>query len=126
MKKSKDEIVQKHFEKVELFNTTLHKPKLVKKNNKPYGTCVFFDGKGCAVHEVKPLGCKVGNCKEHGENLYLWFMLNHIIDNNDPEAIRQFASYLQTGGKTLEGGQLKDLVKDKERLKKILSYGILK
>jgi len=51
-------------------------------------------------------------------------MLNHFVNKDDAESIRQFASYLKTGGKTLEGAELKDLVTDKDKLKKILSFEI--
>ena len=44
---------------------------------------------------------------------------------HDPESIRQFNLYLKNGGKTIPGGELKDLVKA-DVLKKILSYEILR
>ena len=109
-----------------LFNKTFFKPKLLKKD-KPYGKCVFFDGNKCTIHPVKPLQCKTSiNCKEYGEKLAKWFMLNHIIDVDDPESVRQYASYLKTGGKKLPGASLEELVPDKDRLKKILNFEILK
>ncbi|MBI4149665.1 hypothetical protein HY491_04405, partial [Candidatus Woesearchaeota archaeon] len=40
--------------------------------------------------------------------------------------IRQFAAYLQSGGKTIPGASLQDLVPDGRKLKDILSYKILK
>ena len=52
-------------------------------------------------------------------------MLNHFVNKDDPESVRQYASYLKTGGKTLEGAGLNDLVPDKEKLRKILSLDIL-
>lgn len=123
-----EEVLKKEFlEEVEKFNTKLFRPKILRKN-KPYGKCIFFDEEiGCKVHEVKPLECKIAmGCKDYGEQLTLWFMLNHFVNKNDAESIRQYAAYLKSGGKTLRGGELKDLVPDKEKLRKILSYEILK
>ena len=117
------ELKEKYLEEVEKFNTKLLRPKLIRKD-KPYGRCIFFDGSGCKIHKAKPLECKIGNCGEHGEELSKWFMLNYCININDPESIRQYAIYLKTN-RTLKGGELKNLV-PKERLRKILSFEVLK
>ena len=122
-----EEVLKKEFlEEVEKFNTKKYRPKILRKD-KPYGKCIFFDEEiGCKVHEVKPLECKISmGCKDFGENLSLWFMLNHFVNKDDAESVRQYASYLKTGGKTLRGAELKDLVPNKEKLKKILSLEIL-
>ena len=122
-----EEVMKKEFlEEVEKFNTKRFRPKILRKD-KPYGKCIFFDEDiGCKVHEAKPLECKISmGCKSYGEKLSLWFMLNHFVNKDDPESVRQFASYLKTGGKTLEGAGLNDLVPDKEKLRKILSLDIL-
>ena len=122
-----EEVLKKEFlEEVEKFNTKKYRPKILRKD-KPYGKCIFFDDEiGCKVHEVKPLECKISmGCKDFGENLSLWFMLNHFVNKDDAESVRQYASYLKTSGKTLRGAELKDLVPDKEKLKKILSLEIL-
>ncbi len=116
------ELKEKYLEEVEKFNTKLLKPKLIRKNRQ-YGRCIFFDN-GCKIHHVKPLECKVSNCGEYGEALSKWFMLNYCVNANDPESIRQYATYLKTN-KTLKGGKIEKLV-PKERLKKILSFEILK
>jgi len=120
-----EDVLKKEFlEEVEKFNTKKFRPKILRKN-KQYGKCIFFDEEiGCKIHEVKPLECKLSMaCKPYGEQLSLWLMLNHFV--NDAESIRQFATYLKSGGKTLEGAELKDLVPDKEKLRKILSFEIL-
>lgn len=121
-----EDVLKKEFlEEVEKFNTKKFRPKILRKN-KQYGKCIFFDENRCKIHEVKPLECKISmGCKPYGEQLSLWFMLNHFVNENDPESVRQFATYLKSGGKTLEGAELKDLVPDKEKLRKILSYEIL-
>ncbi|MCH8329662.1 MAG: hypothetical protein IIB81_04700 [Nanoarchaeota archaeon] len=120
-----EEVLKKEFlEEVEKFNTKKYRPKILRKG-KPYGKCIFFD-EGCKIHEVKPLECKVSmGCKDYGEQLSIWFMLNNFVNKDDAESIRQFATYLKTGGKTLEGAQLENLVPDKEKLRKILSFEIL-
>ena len=124
----KEDALKKGFlEEVEKFNTKKYRPKILRKN-KPYGKCIFFSEEdGCKIHEVKPLECKISmGCKDYGEQISLWFMLNHFVNENDAESIRQYAAYLKSGGKTLQGAELKDLVHDEDKLKKILSFQILK
>lgn len=115
-------------EEIELFNKKLLRPKLIREKGKPYGRCVFFDDeKGCTVHEVKPLECKTSiQCRDYGEDLGVWFMVNHVVDANDAESIRQYAKYIRSGGKLIEGARIEQLVPDRKKLKKILSYEILK
>ena len=113
-------------EEKELFNKKLLRPKLIKEKNMPYGRCMFFDDeKGCTIHEVKPLECKTSiQCKDYGESLAVWFMVNHVVDSNDPESVRQYAKYIRSGGKLIEGARIEQLVPDRERLKKILKYEV--
>jgi len=120
-----DEMIKRYLEEKEMFNTKLYRPKL-KGTDKPYGECVFFDGEGCRINEVKPLQCKVGNCGKYGEELSIWFMLNYLVNKDDTESIRQYDVYLNSGGKTIPGGRIEDLVPDKEKLNKILSFEVLK
>ncbi|MBI2135398.1 YkgJ family cysteine cluster protein [Candidatus Woesearchaeota archaeon] len=120
-------VLKKEFlEEVEKFNTKKFRPRIKRKEGRPYGKCIFFDEQiGCKIHEAKPLECRIAmGCRDYGEDLILWFMLNHFVNKDDAESIRQFASYLKAGGKTLDGGKLEDLVPDKRRLKKILSLEI--
>lgn len=121
LKITEKEVKQKYLEEKELFNTKLLRPKL-KKSDKPYGKCIFLEDKKCKIHKVKPLQCRVGNCNEHGEKLSIWFMLNYLVNKDDPESIRQYAAYLKSGGKTIPGGKLEELVPDKEKLRKILNF----
>jgi Fe-S-cluster containining protein len=124
LKKDEKQVITEYLEEKELFNTKRLRPKLT--SDKPYGECIFFNGKGCSIHEVKPLQCRVGNCSEHGEALSKWFMLNYLVNPKDPESIRQYASYLASGGKTIPGGKLNELVMDKEKLREILTFKKLK
>ncbi len=122
-----EEAKEKFLEHTEQFGQTLLRPK-IRREGKPYGQCTFFDEeKGCTVHEAKPLQCKVAmGCKPYGEELMLWFMLNHIIDTTDANSVRQYARYLASGGKTLPGGQLHELITDQSQLSKMLNYSMLK
>ena len=123
-----EDVLKKEFlEEVEKFNTKKLRPRILRKD-KQFGKCIFFDEElGCKIHDAKPMECRVAmGCKEYGEQLSLWFMLNHFINENDAQSIRDYATYLKSGGKTLEGGRLEELVPDKEKLKKILSFEILK
>ena len=125
---SEKELISNHLEEVELFNKKIFKPRLLRKDGKNYGQCVFYDEtSGCTIHEVKPLECKTSiQCKDYGEELSIWFMVNHVLDAGDPESIRQYAQYLKSGGKTIKLAELKDIVPDQQKLNKILSYEILK
>ena len=123
---SVEELKEKYLEPVEKFHTTKYRPKIKKKWKRPYGTCIFFSRwKGCKVHQVKPLECKIATgCKPHGEDAIIWLNLNQFVNSNDPESIRQYASYLSNGGKTIPGGELETIVPDKNRLNSILDNKI--
>ena len=126
LKTTEKELEKTCLEEVERFNTKRLRPIIIKKG-KPYGRCIFLDDKkGCKINPAKPLECKVGNCSKHGEDLSLWFMLNYFVDPDDPESVRQYASYLIRGGKTLKGGRIEEIVVDKKKLKEILNYKILR
>ncbi|MBI3035321.1 YkgJ family cysteine cluster protein [Candidatus Woesearchaeota archaeon] len=124
---SGEDLKKGFLEEIELFNKRLLRPKLIKEKGKPYGKCMFYDdNKGCTIHEVKPLECKTSiQCKGYGEELSVWFMLNHVVDAGSPESIRQYAQYIKSGGRLIPGASLEELVPDKERLRKILSYELL-
>ena len=125
---SESDLKKGFLEEIELLNKKLLRPKLIREKSKPYGRCVFFDDeKGCTIHEVKPLECRTSiQCKDYGEELSVWFMVNHVIDPNDAESVRQYAKYIRSGGKLIEGARIGQLVPDREKLKKMLSYEILK
>ncbi len=120
---TEEELKEKYLEKITKFNTTLFRPRLIRKDDKPYGKCVFYDEvKGCTVHEVKPTECKISmGCKDYGPELITWFSLNYFLNKEDPESLRQYKLYLESGGKTLPGAEL-----DAETIKKLDSYEDLK
>ena len=128
LKISEEELKNNLLEEKELLNRKILKPKLLRENGKVHGRCVFFnDNGGCTIHEVKPLECRTSiQCKDYGEDLSVWFMVNHILDTNDAESMRQYSQYIKTGGKVIPGAELENLVPDKDKLRKILSYEILK
>ena len=105
---SEEELKKGFLEEAELFNKKILHPKLIREKGKIYGRCIFYDGnKGCTIHEVKPLECKTSiQCKDYGEELSVWFMVNHVVDVNDAESIRQYAQYIKSGGKVIPGAEL--------------------
>ncbi len=115
-----EKLKAKYLKEVKIYNKTMFKPK---QSEKHIGECIFHED-NCTIHDVKPLHCKVSGCHEEGRQAGVWFMLNHMIDRDDPEAIRQYAIYLKSHP-TIPGGKLKELVPNKERLKKILNYEIM-
>ena len=121
-----DKLKKKYLEEVEILAKKRLRPKLVRKG-KPYGRCIFYDTKKvCTVHDAKPLQCKVAmGCKAYSEDLMVWFMLNHLLDLDDAESIRQYSVYLKSGGKTLQGGKLEEMV-PKKVLSKVMAFDILR
>lgn len=123
---SEENLKKDYLEETEMFNTRAWKMKQIK-GSKPFGPCVFLGkDKTCEVHVAKPFHCIVANCKPYAEQAIQWFYLNYLVNADDPESVRQWASYLKHREFVIEGGQLEDLVPDKERLMKILNYGIVK
>ncbi len=121
-----EEDFRKRFLEVrQIYNKNVHKAKL-KRDKKPYGQCIFLEGSECSIHDFKPDHCRLATgCGEHGQEINIWFMLNFVLDPDDPQAIREWAQYLKTHP-TIQGGNLHELVPDRKRLERILSYDILK
>jgi Fe-S-cluster containining protein len=114
---SVDALKEKHFDTITKYNTTLWRPKML---GKPFGPCVFLSKEGCSIHSVKPTGCRLSSWNHHGEQLAEWFDLNHFVNTNDGESIRQWAHRLKFQ-KTIPGGQLHELVPDKKKLHAMLN-----
>lgn len=120
------ELKENHLEEIEKFNTTQLRPKIIREG-KPYGTCTFFKAGTCTVHSVKPLECKIAMpCEPYGDQLIAWFDINHFLNPNDPESVRQYAAHLTVGGLLLPGATVEEVVPDAEQRRKILSYEVLK
>lgn len=115
------QLKQKFLREEDIFNRIMLRPKKLIKN-KPYGRCVFLDDvKGCTVHMVKPLQCKVSTCKHDGSAILQWFYVNHVLDMHDPESVRQYAQFIQFHN-PIPGASLEELIPDEEERKRILSY----
>jgi hypothetical protein len=110
---------------MEIFHTELFKIKSKKAEGKHYGPCAFLEGGICRIQEVKPLHCRVCNCKE-GDDLHVWFMVNHLLKADDPESVRQYVSYVKTCGRMIPGAEVKTLFPDAKRLKDIVDYKIMR
>lgn len=121
---SEEEFKKDYIEETERFNTKLFRFKSIKEKNN-YGPCIFLKNKKCAIHEFKPLYCRIGTCSKDGGEITKWFDVNFCVNANDPESIRQYASFLKSST-AIDGGELKELVEDEKKLKKILSYRVLK
>jgi len=119
---SEEEFKKKYLDEIERFHTQLFKPKLQKGNNE-YGPCVFLTEKGCNIQKTKPLHCQIGSWNEYSEKLVEWFDLNYVVNKDDPESVRQWASKLKFK-RTIPGGELHELVPDKKLLKKMLEYEV--
>ena len=111
---------KEYLEPEEIFATTVFKFK-TKKAGKPYGPCMFLEDNKCKIHKVKPLHCMICNCAE-GDDLHVWFMVNYCLNKYDPESIRQYVSYIDTGGRVIPGAELEKVFPDKKLLKEILEY----
>jgi hypothetical protein len=121
---TKDQLTKNLLDKIHVYGKIIHKPKLEKKDGKehlPIGTCVFFNESKCKLEDKMPLHCKLSTADSHGHKLHLWYMLNHVIDKSNPDAIREWNVYLKTHP-TIPGGELHELVPEKTKLEKILSY----
>lgn len=118
LKITEEELKEKYLEEAEMFNRTMLRPKF----EKPYGKCIFLEEQSCIVHPVKPVHCRIGNpCSGSAQELGEYFKLNFCVDPDDPESIRQWAICLSQNN-TIPGGELHELVPDKKRLKRILSF----
>ncbi|MEM4397905.1 MAG: YkgJ family cysteine cluster protein [Candidatus Woesearchaeota archaeon] len=121
--KLNDEEAKKYFEEITKFNTKRLRPRILRKNNLPYGRCIFYDEKiGCKIHPVKPLECKIAmGCKEYGEDLIMWFHIKHFLNQNDIESLREYKNYIESGGKILPGAEIENFL-DEKRKKIIENY----
>lgn len=122
-----EELKKNHLEEITKFGTTRHRPKLERKNDLPYGKCTFFDEKkGCKVHESKPLECKVAmGCKEYGEELILWFDHKHFFNPKNHDSLREYKTYVESGGKILKGGEIENFL-DEKKLKELEEFEDIK
>jgi len=114
---------EKYLDEKRMFNTAALKPKSIK-GDKPYGPCIFLNSQGCLIHKVKPLQCRLYTCKDYGFDLMQWFYLNHLVNPDDPQSVREYAEFLKFNT-PIPGGNLEEIVPDRQRLAKILNYQIM-
>lgn len=123
LKISVDKLKKEYFDKKNVFNKEVYKPKLKKSKDMPFGPCIFMKNSTCTIHKVKPLHCRVGNCGKHGEEISEWYTVNYLVDKKSPESIRQWAIRVSVK-KTIKGATPLEIIGDKERLRKILEYEV--
>ncbi len=125
LKISEQELKEKYLQEKVMFNTVALKPKTLE-TGKPFGPCIFLDSqKGCKIHEVKPLQCRLSTCKDYGSDLMHWFYLNYLVNPNDPNSVREYAGFIKFND-PIPGGKLEELVPDKQKLSKIMQYEIFR
>lgn len=120
---SEKKFIEKYLREKVIFANKVYKFKLRKQ---PFGSCIMLKNKLCSIQKIKPLHCRIGCCSKYGQELSAWFTLNYLVNPHNPESVRQYKLYTETGGKTIPGGELSNLVKDKKTLNKILKYDILR
>lgn len=115
----KKEEAKNYFEEIEKFNTKRLRPRILRYKNKPYGKCIFYDEKiGCKIHPVKPLECKIAmGCKEYGEDLIIWTHLKLFLNTNDIKSLRDYKTYIESGGKILKEAEIENFLDDEKRIK---------
>ncbi|MFH1409479.1 MAG: YkgJ family cysteine cluster protein [Nanoarchaeota archaeon] len=123
---SEKEFEKRYLEDTTRFNTKLKQFKQRREKGRPHGPCIMLtETNRCRIHDIKPLYCRTGNCRnEHGEAIAVWFALNHFVNTNDAESMRQWAAYLRTHP-TIQGGKLEELIPDKKHLSRILTHELL-
>ncbi len=115
-----EEVKEKYLEEVDLFNTKMLRPRILRKNGKPFGPCVFLtEDNKCSIHEAKPLQCRIGSCMKEGSDIMEWFYLNYCVDPFDPASLRQWSERLKVK-QTITGGRPEDLVPDEKARQKIM------
>lgn len=125
LKMNEEEFKNRLLEPHERFHTTHYRIKQKRRHPNISGACTFLELTGkCKIHYAKPLYCKITTCQEHGHDAVIWFDLQHFVNPEDPQSIREWAEYLQHG-KTIKGGELHQLVPHRQKLKWMLDYGDL-
>lgn len=122
---SKDELREKYLKEHYIFNTKAYRINTKNKENKPYGSCLFFETEknstqSCMIHEVKPLHCTLANCNEHGEALHQWFVLNYLVKTDDPDSLRAWHAYAESTD-VIDGGKLTDIIPEKKQREEIIN-----
>ncbi len=124
LKISVDDLKKKYLREHMRYNTRVFRPK-IRENDKGFGPCIFLgEDNKCTIHKVKPFECRISTCGKDGADIIEWFNLNYIVNPNDPKSDREWAIKLKIHP-TISGGELHEIVHDKEWLKKVLDMKIL-
>ncbi|MBS3128627.1 hypothetical protein J4410_05760 [Candidatus Woesearchaeota archaeon] len=116
---SLEELKQRYLVEVEKFHTKRHQPKIQKEQGKPYGKCIFFE-KGCAIHDVKPMECRVASgCNGHGETINQWVLFHSFVNPADPQSLRAWSLWLHHH-KPIPGASMEEIIPDKKQREKII------
>lgn len=135
-----EELKKNFLREISAYNKKLHKPKheAIEKrlgfkptstfHELPYGKCVFLNRDKpnkheCMLGDAMPMHCKIASESNHSEKLHAWYLLNHAVDADDPNSLREWAIYLKTHA-TIPGGELHELVPDSSKLKSILQNDV--
>jgi Fe-S-cluster containining protein len=106
---SEEQLRERYLEPITRFGTTLFRTR-PRRQGKPYGPCIFFnEEKGCTIHPVKPLECKVAHCSDRGEQHSIWFALNYFVNPADADSLREWELCLRLGCPTIPGGTIDEL-----------------
>ena len=107
---SQDELKEKYLEKIKKFNTERFRPKILRRDSKPYGPCIFFKEGRCVVHPVKPIECRISmGCRPYGEELIQWFTAHYFVNPHDKESLREWEIVVNLNG-TIEGAAPDEIV----------------
>lgn len=100
-----EELKEKYLEPLEKFHTVRYRPKLLRKENMPYGPCIFLDNnKRCKVHDVKPLQCKTySRPSGKGVQLNAYFTIRYFLKEEDERSVQEYKAYIKAGGHTIPG-----------------------
>lgn len=104
---SEEETKERYLDQVDIYHTKLLRPK-TRKEGKPYGPCIFLEGKRCSIHEAKPLLCRISSCEPVGKDMVEWFLLNYTVNPDDPVSLNEWEAKLQRYP-TIPGGSIKEL-----------------
>ena len=120
LKVDEEKLKKEYFDEANVFNKIVYRPKIKKTDGMPFGPCIFLEKNTCKIQDVKPLHCKVGNCSENGEELSEWYTVNHLVDKENDQSLREWSVRTELKP-TIKGGSTKELVgeeKEKNLFKK--------
>lgn len=109
LKIDEEKLKNEYFDKANVFNKELYRPKIKKTDGMPFGPCIFLEENICKIQNVKPIHCRVGNCNESGEALSEWYAINHLVDKESDESLRQWSVRVELKP-TIPGGTPVELV----------------